>query len=457
LQVLKTSADFSKQSHKGENMPIQVIVGAQWGDEGKGRIVDWFAQQADISARYNGGDNAGHTVTVGSQIFKLHLVPSGIIHPQIIAILGNGMVINPGTLLEEMDVLRQAGIIVSPERLRVSYAAHLITPAHQALDKALEAGRGKSNIGTTGRGIGPAYMDKASRRGLRVADMLAPDFSNRIASHLVDANRTLGLLGVPEIDPSPVRDKLMAYAERLKPHIADTSFELHSALHAGKTILVEGAQGTLLDIDFGTYPFVTSSSTTAPGALTGLGLGLDIVSDAVVIGVVKAFQTRVGSGPFPTEVFNDLALRLRGTGEHPWDEYGTTTGRPRRVGWLDGVLMKYAVRINGIGELAVTKLDILSGLESIRLCTAYRKTGKLPQGTQHAEITDIPYGLADLGLYEPIYEDLPGWKEDVSAVRKWADLPPNAITYLERMARLAGVPVRMVSVGPEREQVVMHS
>ncbi|HEY5269451.1 MAG TPA: adenylosuccinate synthase [Anaerolineales bacterium] len=429
-------------------MTLQVIVGAQWGDEGKGRIVDWFAAQADLSARYNGGDNAGHTVTVGSLIFKLHLIPSGIIHPQIVAILGNGMVVNPGTLLDEMDILRQAGISVSPERLRLSYAAHLITPAHQALDKALEAARGKGNIGTTGRGIGPAYTDKATRRGLRAADMLAPDFFERIGDHVAEANRTLSMLGAPALYPAPVCEQYREYAARLKSHIADTALELHAALRAGKTVLAEGAQGTLLDIDFGTYPFVTSSSTTAPGALTGLGLGLDAAGDARVIGVVKAFQTRVGSGPFPTEVFDDLALRLRGSGEHPWDEYGTTTSRPRRVGWLDGVLLKYAVRINGISDLAVTKLDILSGLESIRLCTAYRRDGNLLSG--------LPFGPADLCPYEPVYEELPGWKEDVSAVRTWEGLPTAAKTYLERVTSLAGVPVRLVSVGPEREQIVNH-
>jgi adenylosuccinate synthase len=429
-------------------MTLQVIVGAQWGDEGKGRIVDWFAVQADFSARYNGGDNAGHTVTVGSRIFKLHLIPSGIIHPQIVAILGNGMVVNPGTLLDEMDILRQAGISVLPERLRLSYAAHIITPAHQALDKALEAARGKGNIGTTGRGIGPAYTDKATRRGLRAADMLAPDFFKRIGDHVAEANRTLSMLGAPALDPAPVCEQYREYAARLKPHIADTALELHAALRAGKTVLAEGAQGTLLDIDFGTYPFVTSSSTTASGALTGLGLGLDAAGDARVIGVVKAFQTRVGSGPFPTEVFDDLALRLRGSGEHPWDEYGTTTGRPRRVGWLDGVLLKYAVRINGTSELAVTKLDILSGLESIRLCTAYRRDGKLLSG--------LPFGPADLSPYEPVYEELPGWREDVSAVRTWEGLPAAAKTYLERVTSLAGVPVRLVSVGPEREQIVNH-
>jgi adenylosuccinate synthase len=430
-------------------MTLQVIVGAQWGDEGKGRIVDWFAEQADFSARYNGGDNAGHTVTVGSRIFKLHLIPSGIIHPQIIAILGNGMVVNPTTLFEEMDFLRQAGISVTPERLRISYAAHLITPAHQALDRALETQRGKGNIGTTGRGIGPAYTDKATRRGLRVGDTLAVDFCDRIEGHITESNRTLRMLGAPELDSAEICDQYRKVAARLEPYITDTSLELHTALQAGKTVLVEGAQGTLLDIDLGTYPFVTSSNTTAPGALTGLGLGLDAACDARVIGVVKAFQTRVGSGPFPTEVFDDLALRLRGSGEHPWDEYGTTTGRPRRVGWLDGVLLRYAIRINGIRELVVTKLDILSGLESIKLCRAYRG--------QDGEFTDLPFGPADPRRYEPVFEELPGWSEIVSDVREWNDLPKDAQTYLDRVASLAGVPVRLVSVGAEREQIVPHS
>ncbi|HEX7540976.1 MAG TPA: adenylosuccinate synthase, partial [Anaerolineales bacterium] len=423
-----------------------IIVGTQWGDEGKGRIVDWFAGGADFNARFNGGDNAGHTVTVGKSIFKLHLIPSGIVRPGVVAVLGNGMVINPRSLFEEMDKLAQLGIHISPERLRISHAAHLITPAHQAMDKALESARGKGNIGTTGRGIGPAYTDKATRRGLRVADMLSADFYERVGDHIAENNLLLGLYGAAALDPAPICAQFREYAERLKPYIADTALELDTALQAGKTILVEAAQGTLLDLDFGTYPFVTSSSTTAPGALTGLGLGLGAAQDASVIGVAKAFQTRVGSGPFPSELSGELAERLRGSGSNPWDEFGTTTGRPRRVGWLDGVLLRYAVRINGINELTITKLDILSGMETIRLCTAYRRDGKL--------ITDLPFGPSDLGPYEPVYEELSGWKEDVGGVRKWKELPPAAQVYLERIASLAGVPIRLVSVGAEREQIV---
>jgi adenylosuccinate synthase len=427
-------------------MPLQVIVGTQWGDEGKGRIVDWFAAHADFIARYNGGDNAGHSVTIGEQLFKLHLIPSGILHPDAVAVLGNGMVINPKSLLEEMDMLRALGIDVTPQRLRISHAAHLITPAHQALDAALESARGKGSIGTTGRGIGPAYTDKASRRGLRIADMLSPDFSDKLTAHLSDSNKSLAHLGASALEIPPILNDFKTYAESLAPYVFDTSTELALALSEGKTVLAEGAQGTLLDIDHGTYPFVTSSTTTAPGVLTGLGLGLTVAADARVTGVCKAFQTRVGSGPFPTEVFEDLALRLRGTGANPWDEYGTTTGRPRRVGWLDGVLLRYAVRINGLTELVITKLDILSGFETLKLCVGYKRDGKT--------LSDLPFGPSSLEAFEPAYEELPGWSEDVSHARRMEDLPTAARNYLTRLSILAGVPVSLVSVGPEREQIV---
>ncbi len=429
-------------------MPLHIVVGAQWGDEGKGRIVDYLAARADVVARYNGGDNAGHTVTVGEHIFKLHLIPSGIVHPHTVAVIGNGVVVNPRVLLEEMETLKKAGIEVTPKRLRLSYAAHLITPAHQALDRALDAARGKAAIGTTGRGIGPAYTDKVSRRGLRVADALAPDFADRLRSHILETNRTLSLLGAPELDPGPIVERYRADMARLQPYIADTALELRQAFRDGKVILAEGAQGTLLDIQHGTYPFVTSSSTVAAGALTGLGLGLDAAQGARVVGVVKAFQTRVGAGPFPTELKDEIALHLRGSGEHPWDEFGTTTGRPRRVGWLDGVLLRYAARLNGLTELALTKLDILSGLNRLRICTAYRhgeETLSLP-----------PYGVSHLDECVPIYEELEGWEEEVRSARRWEELPPQAQVYVRRVEELVGVPVRMVSVGPEREEMVVR-
>lgn len=427
-------------------MSLQIIVGAQWGDEGKGRIVDWFAASADFVARYNGGDNAGHSVTVGSKLFKLHLVPSGIIHPRPVAILGNGMVVNLRSLVAELEMLEKAGIEITPARLRISHAAHLLTPAHQAIDKAQEVARGKDNIGTTGRGIGPAYTDKATRSGLRAAEMLSADFIERLGDHIANANVILKALGAQPLDPGPILAEYRDYAVRFGPFIADTSTELCSAIGEGKYIMAEGAQGTLLDIDHGTYPYVTSSSTTATGVFSGLGLGLTAAHGAVVTGVCKSFQTRVGSGPFPTEVFDDLALRLRGTGQNPWDEYGTTTGRARRVGWLDGILLRYAVRINGLTELVITKLDILSGFEKLNVCVAYRKDGKI--------FENLPFGPTELAGYEPVYEEIDGWHEDVSNIRKWDELPVAARNYLDVVSKVAGVPVRLVSVGPEREQIV---
>ncbi len=427
-------------------MALQIIVGAQWGDEGKGRMVDWLASESDYVARFNGGDNAGHTVTIGSQVYKLHLLPSGIIHANTIGILGNGMVINPRSLLEEMDMLRAAGITVTPQRLHISHAAHLITPAHQAIDKALEAARGMENLGTTGRGIGPAYTDKASRSGLRMGDMLATNFTDRLHTHFEKANQILSFYGAPQLDIEPFVVVFAAQRKILADYIRDVSAELHQALTDGKIVLAEGAQGTLLDIDHGSYPFVTSSATTAPGVLTGLGLGLDAAQNARVMGIAKAFQTRVGSGPFPTELSGELAGRLRGTGANPWDEFGTTTGRPRRVGWLDAVLLRYAARINGLTELVITKLDILSGLDSLRICTGYR-IGDMT-------LKELPFGQTDLGSVEPVYFELPGWQAYLGGVRRWHDLPLQAQDYIRKVNSLAGVRVSYASVGPEREQIV---
>ncbi len=314
-------------------MPLDIVVGTQWGDEGKGRFVDLLAAQADYVARFNGGDNAGHTVSVGQQTFKLHLVPSGIVQPHTIGVIGNGVVINPAVLLSEIETLVDAGIQISPERLRLSYAAHIITPAHLALDQAQEAARGKAMIGTTLRGIGPAYTSKVSRQGLRLVDMLNLDkFKLAAQAHIKEINQQLiNLYQADPLDQQTVSEELCHFATQMTPHISDVSALLSGALVSGRRILAEGAQGTLLDLDHGTYPFVTSSNPTAGGALTGLGLGLGY--EERVIGVTKAFQSRVGSGPFPTELEGDLAQRLRGTGEHPWDEFGTTTGRPRRVGY----------------------------------------------------------------------------------------------------------------------------
>jgi adenylosuccinate synthase len=427
-------------------MPLDIVVGTQWGDEGKGRIVDLLAARADMVARYNGGDNAGHTVSTGAHTFKLHLIPSGIIHPHTVAVIGSGTLVNPATLLSEIDMLRQNGVQVDPDRLRLSFAAHIITPAHQALDRAQEAARGGAQIGTTGRGIGPAYTDKAARRGLRLLDMLDVDsFRRKILDHTGEINHWLkAVYGAEMIDAVKLADDYAAYAETLQPYIDDGGAVIAAALQNEKTVLAEGAQGTLLDLDAGTYPFVTSSYTTAGGALAGMGIGISPVRR--VTGVTKSFQTRVGSGPFPTELFGEFALRLRGTGSNPWDEFGTTTGRPRRVGWLDGVLLRYAVQVNGLTELAMTKLDILTGLPAIRICTAYR--------TKDKEYTQLPLGPSDLSPFEPIYEEVAGWEADVSTARTWEDLPAEAHQFIRRVETIAGVPVRLISVGPERDQVV---
>jgi adenylosuccinate synthase len=427
-------------------MPLDIIVGAQWGDEGKGRIVDLLSAQAQVVARYNGGDNAGHTVTVGQQTFKLHLTPSGIIHPHTVSVIGNGVVVNPETLLAEIEMLRGYGVRVDESRLRLSHAAHLLTPAHRALDKAQEDARGKGSIGTTGRGIGPAYTDKAARSGIRLEDLRdEARLRERLKGHIEVVNQLLTrLYDAQPLDESAITGKVLDEARILAPYVGETSLLIHEALLRGERVLAEGAQGVLLDLDHGTYPFVTSSSPTAPGALVGLGVGPSHVGR--IIGVVKAFQTRVGAGPFPTELDGDMALRLRGTGAQPWDEYGTTTGRPRRVGWLDAVLLRYAARINGLTELVVTKLDVLSGLPEVKICTAYRMDGQTYK--------ELPLGVADLSPFEPIYETLPGWQEELGAVHSWSDLPAAAQSYIQRVVDASGVRVSSVSVGPERDQAV---
>jgi len=429
-------------------MPLSIVVGAQWGDEGKGRIVDLLAVEADMVARYSGGDNAGHTVSVGDKIFKLHLLPSGIIHPHALGLLGNGMVINPEVLINEMDKVRQSGILINPDRIKISHAAHLITPGHIALDAALEQARGDQMIGTTKRGIGPAYTAKVTRSGLRMEQMLNPEkFESAVRDHIRDVNSQLKNLNcMGNLDADKIAQEYRAYADILAPYITEVGLLAYKTLEQGKSILAEGAQGTLLDLDHGTYPYVTSSTPTAPGALVGLGLGVGAADR--VIGVVKAFQARVGEGPFPTELFDDLALRLRGTGANDWDEFGTTTGRPRRVGWLDLVLLRYACRINGITELAITKLDILSGLKSLKICSGYR--------VREEVYPDLPLGPADLLGYEPVYEEIPGWEEDISGIRSWDDLTERAQNYINQIEELTGLPVKIISVGPERSQVIIR-
>ncbi|MCB0008681.1 MAG: adenylosuccinate synthase [Anaerolineales bacterium] len=429
-------------------MGLDIILGAQWGDEGKGRFTDLLAAEADIVARFSGGDNAGHTVTIGQEIFKLHLIPSGIIHPGVVAVIGNGVVVNPATLLREMEGLAQRGIDVGPARLQISQTAHLITPAHVALDKAEEASRGDDMIGTTLRGIGPAYVDKTGRSGLRAGLLRDPEqLADAILAHVESKNKTLvNLYGAEPLDANAVARQFVDYARQLGPHVVDSTRVMGEALAANKRILAEGAQGTLLDLDHGTYPFVTSSSPTAGGAMTGLGIGPTYVNR--VVGVAKAFTSRVGSGPFPTELDGDEALRLRGTGENPWDEYGTTTGRPRRVGWLDLNMLRFAKQVNGLTEIVLTKLDVLSGLAQIPVCVSYELDG--------ATIDYFPSDQDSLARCRPNYVMLPGWQQDITGATSKEALPADARAYIEFIAEKIATPISMVSVGPARAQVIHY-
>lgn len=425
-------------------MPAIIVVGAQWGDEGKGRVVDDLARQAHLVARYNGGDNAGHTVVAQGHILRLHLVPSGILHPHTVCLIGAGVVVNPVQLVKELDELAALGIDVGPERVKLSAAAHIILPTHRALDGAREAARGREAIGTTRRGIGPVYADKAARVGLRAAQMMDVEaFGQRVAELVRSHNRLLqehyGL------EPVPVEETVqehVALAQRLRPYVADVSEIVAEALAAGKTLLCEGAQGTLLDLDHGTYPFVTSSSCVAGGALAGLGFGPGYV--ARVIGVSKAYTTRVGAGPFPTELTDEVGVRIREAG----GEYGTTTGRPRRCGWLDLPILRYAVQVNGLTELALTKLDVLTGIHPLRVAVAYEREG------QRTERFPGEYGAEELLQWRPVYEELPGWEEDIRSARRWEDLPPQAQAYVLRIEEAIGVPITLIGVGPGREETV---
>ncbi len=426
-------------------MPATILVGAQWGDEGKGRVADWLAVQSDVVARFAGGDNAGHTVYAGEKVYKLHLIPSGILHEHVVCVLGGGMVINPVNLLKEIDDLRALGVEITPERLIISTRAHIITPAHVALDKAAEQARGADKIGTTLRGIGPAYMDKTGRTGLRTGQMADVEtFAEALYAHIETANAKLFRDGCETIDPQKSAEAYIDAAARLRPYLRDTTPYLNERLRAGARVLCEGAQGTMLDIDHGDYPFVTSSSPTSGGALTGLGFGPLFVDR--VVGVTKSFSTRVGSGPLPTELSGELGNRLRGTGANFWDEFGTTTGRPRRCGWLDTVMLRYAVQVNGLSEMVLTKLDILSGFSELKIATAYDLDGQ--------RIDTLPMTTAEQARARAIYDTLAGWSEDISAVRRWEDLPAAARVYIDRIAALCGTPVNTVSVGPERDQLV---
>ncbi|MBX6358081.1 MAG: adenylosuccinate synthase [Micromonosporaceae bacterium] len=424
-------------------MPAIVLIGAQWGDEGKGKVTDLLGGRVDYVVRYSGGNNAGHTVvTPDGQKYALHLLPSGALSSASI-VIGNGVVVDPRVLLNEIDGLAERGVDVS--RLLISADAHLVMPHHRALDRVVERYLGSARIGTTGRGIGPAYGDKVARMGIRAQDLLDPGIlRKKLELVLREKNQILvKLYNRKAIDADAVVEEYLGYALRLRPYVADTRSVLWNALDEGKTVLLEGAQATMLDMDHGTYPFVTSSNPTAGGACVGSGIPPNRITR--VIGVIKAYTTRVGSGPFPTELFDDYGQHLRKTG----DEYGTTTGRERRCGWFDAVVGRYAVRVNGITDLVVTKLDVLSGLEKVPICVGYEIDGD--------RVTEMPMTQTAFHHARPIYEELDGWWEDISKARTEADLPANARRYIERIEQLCGARVSVIGVGPGRdENVIRH-
>lgn len=421
-------------------MPAIVIVGAQWGDEGKGKATDQLGTRARYVVKFNGGNNAGHTVVVNGQKFALHLLPSGILSPNCIPVIGNGVVVDPGILFEEIAELQSRGIDVS--RLRVSANAHVITPVCKILDALSERTLGSRKIGTTGRGIGPTYADKASRLGIRIQDLLDRELLHERVNAALEHKRSVLESAGESADVEPIVDELFAYAERLRPMAADVGFEVNAALDAGETVIFEGGQSTMLDIDHGTYPFVTSSNATAGGACTGTGVGPTRIDR--VVGIAKAYVTRVGEGPFPTELFDDAGSRLREKG----GEFGTTTGRPRRCGWFDVPVVRYATRVNGLTDLVVTKLDVLGGFERIPVCVGYEIDG--------VRTEEIPPSQAMYAKAEPIYELFPGWDEDISQCRTFQDLPLAAQNYISAIEHLVGCQISVIGVGPEREQTIVR-
>ena len=421
-------------------MPAITLVGAQWGDEGKGKATDLVGEQVDYVVRYQGGNNAGHTVVIGDQKYALHLLPSGILSANVVPVIANGVVIDPGVLFEELRGLQDRGVDTS--RLLISANAHLIMPYHRALDKVSERFLGKGKIGTTGRGIGPAYADKVSRQGVRVQDMFDPKIlRKKIELALNDKNQLLTkVYNRRALEAEPIIEEYLGYAEQLRPYVADTSLILNKALDEGKTVYLEGSQGTLLDIDHGTYPFVTSSSPTAGGAAAGAGIGPNRISK--VVGILKAYTTRVGSGPFPTELLDEQGEWLRTQG----GEYGVTTGRDRRCGWFDAPIARYATRVNGVTDFFLTKLDVLTGLERIPVCVAYDVNG-----VRHDE---IPMTQTDFHHATPIYEYFDGWSEDITGVREFDDLPKNAQAYVRTLEEMAGAPISAIGVGPGRDETL---
>ncbi len=424
-------------------MTTAMVIGTQWGDEGKGKIVDYLAAKADVVVRSQGGNNAGHTVVVDGQAFALRLLPSGIMYPGKACVIGTGVVIDPKGLIAELDAIIAKGVDVGA--LEISDRAHVVLPYHVRLDEAEEALKGSQKIGTTKNGIGPCYADKVNRIGIRMSDFIKPEvFAEKLKRNLEQKNRLFEkYYEIDGFDFDSMYEEYCAYADRLRPYVKDTNYSVHHYMEEGKSILFEGAQATMLDLDHGTYPYVTSSHPIAGGACIGAGIGPHRMNN--IFGVVKAYSTRVGAGPFPTELFDEVGDMLRERGH----EYGTVTGRPRRIGWLDAVGVKYAAMLNSLDYLAITRLDILDDLDTVKICKGYRYHGE-----------DLPQYPADLDLLEevePIYEELPGWSEDTSGIRNYEELPENCRRYLERLAELVGVPLGIISVGPSREQtIVLH-
>ncbi len=421
-------------------MPAVVLVGAQWGDEGKGKATDLLGSRVDYVVKFNGGNNAGHTVVIGDEKYALHLLPSGILSPGVVPVIANGVVVDIEVLFEELDALNARGVDTS--RLLVSSSAHVIAGYHRTVDKVTERFLGKRRIGTTGRGIGPAYADKINRVGIRIADLFDPKILRAKVEGALDQKNHLlvKVYNRRAVDVDATVDELLAHAERLQPMVADTGLVLNQALDAGKTVLFEGGQATMLDVDHGTYPFVTSSNATAGGAVTGSGVGPTRIDS--IIGVIKAYTTRVGEGPFPTELFDDSGEYLRKAG----GEYGVTTGRPRRTGWYDAVIARYASRVNGLTDLVVTKLDILTGLDKVPVCVAYDV-----DGTRYDEMPDDQTAFHHA---KPIYEEFPGWWEDISKARTIEDLPANAQAYLRALEDMSGCRISAVGVGPRRDEII---
>ena len=422
-------------------MPAVIVLGTQWGDEGKGKATDQIGQLTDVVVKYNGGNNAGHTVVIDGEKYALHLLPAGILSPGVTPVIGNGVVVDLDVLFEELEEMTSRGIDCS--KLKISSDAHIIPSYNRVMDRSTEKSLGSRQLGTTGRGIGPTYADKMNRIGIRIQDLFdASILAQKVASALVTKNQLLGAMGVDPIDPATVTEELLAYADRVRPMVVDASLLVNDALDAGQTVLFEGGQATMLDIDHGTYPFVTSSNPTAGGALTGTGVGPTRIDR--VVGVAKAYTTRVGEGPFPTELTDEVGEALRQKG----GEFGVTTGRPRRTGWFDAVVVRYATRINGLTDICLTKLDVLTGYETIPVCVAYEVDG--------VRTPEMPLDQTGFHHAVPVYEELPGWSEDITGVRSFEDLPANAQAYVKRLEEVSRCRISSIGVGAGREATIVR-